>query len=269
MHELLTNCIYLQDSSVEMCGIKIYGSPWTPGHGSWGFQRPRGWPLLKKWNAIPSDTDILLTHCPPCGYGDGTADERNPLLKLAGFRGDHVGCVDLLNTVQRRVQPKYHIFGHIHEGYGVRTDGKTTFINAATCTKSYQPINQPFVFDFPIPEGYSRASLDEIDVSAYKWNNVSKNEHPQGASSNHNHDTEDTDDEGNNDDDDDDMDVDESDSDGMQGSQDEEMSADDFFHLDRNVENVDQTNYAKLGGGVGEHFEENEEDDVVQFDENL
>lgn len=27
-----------------------------------------------------------------------------------------VGCMELLNTVQRRVQPKLHVFGHIHEG---------------------------------------------------------------------------------------------------------------------------------------------------------
>lgn len=27
-----------------------------------------------------------------------------------------VGCVELLNTVQRRVQPRLHVFGHIHEG---------------------------------------------------------------------------------------------------------------------------------------------------------
>ena len=26
--EMLTNAIYLQDSSVTICGIKIYGSPW-------------------------------------------------------------------------------------------------------------------------------------------------------------------------------------------------------------------------------------------------
>jgi hypothetical protein len=25
---LLTNCIYLQDSSVELFGLRIYGSPW-------------------------------------------------------------------------------------------------------------------------------------------------------------------------------------------------------------------------------------------------
>lgn len=27
--QLLTNCIYLQDSSLTICGIKIYGSPWS------------------------------------------------------------------------------------------------------------------------------------------------------------------------------------------------------------------------------------------------
>ena len=26
------------------------------------------------------------------------------------------GCLNLLHTVQSRVKPKYHIFGHIHEG---------------------------------------------------------------------------------------------------------------------------------------------------------
>ena len=44
------------------------------------------------------------------------------------------GCVDLLHTIQTRVRPKYHIFGHIHEGmlvviiihtkYGSRTLAK-------------------------------------------------------------------------------------------------------------------------------------------------
>lgn len=27
---ILTDCIYLEDSSVEIMGIKIYGSPWVP-----------------------------------------------------------------------------------------------------------------------------------------------------------------------------------------------------------------------------------------------
>ena len=28
VHDLLTNCVYLQDSFIEIDGIKIYGSPW-------------------------------------------------------------------------------------------------------------------------------------------------------------------------------------------------------------------------------------------------
>lgn len=53
---------------------------------------------------IPSDTDILVTHTPPVGHGD---------LCCTGVRA---GCVELLSTVQNRVKPKYHVFGHIHEG---------------------------------------------------------------------------------------------------------------------------------------------------------
>lgn len=43
-------------------------------------------------------------------------------LSCAGFldwvpkKMQRVGCMELLNTVQRRVQPKVHVFGHIHEG---------------------------------------------------------------------------------------------------------------------------------------------------------
>lgn len=44
------------------------------------------------------------------------------LFPCAGFldwvpkKMQRVGCVELLNTVQRRVQPRLHVFGHIHEG---------------------------------------------------------------------------------------------------------------------------------------------------------
>ena len=62
------------------------------------------------------------------------------------------GCVELLRTIQRRVKPKYHIFGHIHEGYGITTDNNTTFVNASTCTVNYKPTNKPIVFDLPTPK---------------------------------------------------------------------------------------------------------------------
>ena len=33
------------------------------------------------------------------------------------YRGTHQGCAELLATVRDRVKPKFHIFGHIHEGW--------------------------------------------------------------------------------------------------------------------------------------------------------
>lgn len=71
---------------------------------------PRGHACLSKWDVIPDDTDILVTHTPPLGHGD---------LCCTGVRA---GCVELLSTVQKRVKPKYHVFGHIHEGIYINGD---------------------------------------------------------------------------------------------------------------------------------------------------
>ncbi|XP_063422827.1 metallophosphoesterase MPPED2-like [Mytilus trossulus] len=153
--ELLTDCVYLEDSMVTLYGINIYGSPWQPWFGDWGFNLERGEEMLEKWNWIPEKTDILITHSPPIGYGD------------LCFDGCRAGCVELLNTIQKRVKPLYHISGHIHEGYGVTSDGFTTYINASTCTLRYKADNQPIVFDFPIPEGHSKQEVIDLTVTQF------------------------------------------------------------------------------------------------------
>jgi Icc-related predicted phosphoesterase len=141
-YQLLKNCIYLQDSSVNIYGIKIYGSPWHPKNG-FSFYRKRGKEILTEWDQIPSDTDILLTHTPPLGHGDSV-------------NGIHTGCAELLNTVEHRVKPKYHIFGHIHENPGISTNNQTIFINAASVDRHRFMRNAPIVFDYPLPEGISK-----------------------------------------------------------------------------------------------------------------
>ncbi len=137
---LKSKCVYLEDELVEISGIKIYGSPWQPEFGGWGFNLMRGEKCLEKWNMIPDEVDILMTHGPPLGHGD----------KCQG--GARAGCSELLSTIQERVKPKYHIFGHIHEGYGITTDGVTTYINASSLNTSYQQVNEPIIFDCPIPK---------------------------------------------------------------------------------------------------------------------
>ena len=75
--KLLTNCVYLEDSSIELFGLKIYGSPWVPGLShEWGFTLKTEAERLEKWRQIPADTDILLTHTPPLGIGDHTSKEK-------------------------------------------------------------------------------------------------------------------------------------------------------------------------------------------------
>lgn len=137
--EAIPNCTYLQDSHTEVEGIRIWGSPWQPEFCAWAFNLPRGEPCRAKWRLIPQDTDVVLTHGPPLGHGDLTSS------------GVRAGCLDLLDELQTRVRPQFHCFGHIHEGYGVSTDGTTTYVNASTCNLQYRPVQKAIVFDVEIP----------------------------------------------------------------------------------------------------------------------
>lgn len=115
----ITNAVYLEDSAVEVLGVKIYGSPWQPFYGGWAFNLHRGPDLAAVWEKIPDDTNILVTHGPPEGILD-----RNRW-------GDPCGCRDLLGRLME-LRPRLHVFGHIHEAAGRLDTLYTTFVNAAT-----------------------------------------------------------------------------------------------------------------------------------------
>lgn len=146
----------LIDRAVIIDGVKIWGSPWQPEFCNWAFNLPRGPALRAKWDLIPTDTDVLVTHGPPMGVQDRVWCYRPTKLDVAtgkivkpGRRTrEHVGCADLLEAV-KRVNPKLHAFGHIHSDYGVRsmTGLRTTFINCALADERYQLSNKPVVFD--------------------------------------------------------------------------------------------------------------------------
>jgi Icc-related predicted phosphoesterase len=71
---------------------------------------------------IPSDIDILVTHCPPKGILDD---------------GERWGC-PILKELTDIAEPKIHLFGHCHETSGEKKkSGKTTFINVAKTVHSY------------------------------------------------------------------------------------------------------------------------------------
>jgi Icc-related predicted phosphoesterase len=47
------------------------------------------------------------------------------------------------------IKPQYHIFGHIHEGFGLVEREGTTFINTSSVDFRYKMRKTPF-FDFEI-----------------------------------------------------------------------------------------------------------------------
>jgi Icc-related predicted phosphoesterase len=121
----------LVDQALAWEGMKFYGSPWVPNLAGWAYYGDR-LTLVKRFNDIPSDTDVLITHGPPRRYLDWV-DE-----------GIHVGSIELRNRVQElEGQLKLHVFGHIHEGYGTYRN----MVNAATCNRDYKPVNAPIVVD--------------------------------------------------------------------------------------------------------------------------
>jgi Icc-related predicted phosphoesterase len=133
---------YLQDSGAEINGVQFWGSPWTPIFYDWAFMLPRGNMLREKWDQIPQETDVLVTHGPPYGHGDLAPPNISEHPKV-------VGCLELLHAV-KRVRPQVHIFGHIHGGYGVSLSDEVPhvrFANAAICTEGYEPSHAPTVLD--------------------------------------------------------------------------------------------------------------------------
>ncbi|WP_353483676.1 metallophosphatase domain-containing protein [Haliscomenobacter sp.] len=128
------NLIYLNDSGVEIEGIKIWGSPVQPWFHDWAFNRKRGPEIQKHWDLIPADSDIVITHGPAFGIHDRL------------ISGMPVGCEDLLPTLQR-IAPKVHLCGHIHEAYGERQVGETLFLNASILNVRYEIANVPIEFE--------------------------------------------------------------------------------------------------------------------------
>ncbi len=133
-HTWFTNAHYLNDSSIVLEGLKIWGSPITPWFYDWAFNRYRGADIRTHWERIPEDVDILLTHGPPARILDMTSG------------GKAVGCEDLAVAIQR-TRPCLHVFGHIHEAHGkVEIDG-TTYINASLMDLQYNPTQTAWVID--------------------------------------------------------------------------------------------------------------------------
>jgi Icc-related predicted phosphoesterase len=132
------NITYLNDSGIEIDGVKFWGSPVQPWFYNWAFNR-KGTDICKHWDMIPNDTHVLLTHGPVKGYLDMTQ------------RGEPVGCPYLLEKITQMSNLKLHVCGHIHEAYGRMDfpDGGI-FVNASVLNLRYEMAHYPLQVEITV-----------------------------------------------------------------------------------------------------------------------
>lgn len=133
------NLIYLNNNSVIVNGYRFWGSAYSPYFLGMAFNKHRGDELKNVWKKIPLETDVLITHTPPFGILDN------------GY-----GCEDLKTKIEK-VNPRLHLFGHIHEQKGMIKEGATTYVNAALANNKnlmdinpHKMIGEPIVLDIGI-----------------------------------------------------------------------------------------------------------------------
>lgn len=87
-----------------------------------------------------------MTHGPSSGNKGGILFNGNDAGRGRQEIGEKTGCSELSKAIER-VKPLVHVFGHIHESYGVYKSGETTCINASNLDLRYNAVNSPIVFD--------------------------------------------------------------------------------------------------------------------------
>lgn len=140
------NVRFLIDREVEVCGLRVYGTPWIPFiNGYWAFEEQFPGQLREQFAKIPEGLDILITHSPPKIRHkkiDVSIDTNSP----------HFGSPDLTDAIFRAA-PRYAFCGHIHSGDHVRHElinangRKTVLYNVSRLGEEYQIKYEPLILE--------------------------------------------------------------------------------------------------------------------------
>jgi Icc-related predicted phosphoesterase len=144
----------LECTSVEVEGVKVWGSPWQNWFCNFAFNAPEkngeAWLAEKVYAHMPEGTDIVVTHGPPYG-GDPISPQNSDRTRPSKTTpAQHLGSKALLSRL-REVQPKLLVTGHIHSGYGqyevvLVQDGNPVtcrIVNASITDEKYHFVKPP------------------------------------------------------------------------------------------------------------------------------
>jgi predicted phosphohydrolase len=132
-HALLSNARVLINESIEIDGLRIFGSPATVHYGG-AFGMSSASDRARLWSRIPRNTNILLVHGPPWG-----------ILDCAPGSDEHVGDPELRGAIKNLPDLRLVAFGHAHGAYGqLEVDG-ILHVNAALMGPLGELENKPVI----------------------------------------------------------------------------------------------------------------------------
>lgn len=120
------NCYYLNNSGVTIEGLRFFGIPMF-------VEDVIGDTYTQTIENIPINTDVLITHQPPYNIMDKSGQT-------------HFGSVALQDMV-KQIKPKVHLFGHIHDSYGMCKIEETIYSNASLVDENYILSNKPNIIE--------------------------------------------------------------------------------------------------------------------------
>ena len=129
--------VLINESHTLYNGMTIFGSPVVAP--CWGVFNYDFQERMHLYDSIPNNTDILMTHTPAFGILDKVSSLQN------------VGCDMLRDKLRSMTQLKLHLFGHIHEDYGM-VDHPREFthlaVNSSICRRGIKEgLNEPVVIE--------------------------------------------------------------------------------------------------------------------------
>ena len=115
IEDLPDNLHFLQDKSVAIDGVTFFGLAYN-----------------HQEDMIPDNIDVVITHEPP-------------IMILDDSSGIHWGNAPLRNRILL-AKPRYHLFGHAHNGYGILKQDGIIFSNAALLDDMNRLVCKPRLF---------------------------------------------------------------------------------------------------------------------------
>lgn len=125
------------DEAATIGGVKFWFSPWSNLFGHWAFMEVES-DLAARYKEIPEDTQIIVSHGPPKGFGDRIFWDS---------RYQQVGSESLYNRFLALPECHTLICGHIHEAAGLYhiprhlPDIARKVVNCAQVNAAYEPVH--------------------------------------------------------------------------------------------------------------------------------